>query len=844
MIIHNSAHENLLKAIYKIFNKYFIRIIIGFFISLFIFNLVLVKVFEVDILSIAKQAFEKDVSVKHLPSVDLLHVDIKKKSFDKLIKARENALKKKYITQEEKFPIKGILNYKGNEYLANLRFKGDLTDHLSSNLWSFRIKLKDSKVIKGMNEFSIQRPEARNNLGEFVFLKAIESQGLLSHKYELIRVALNGKASALYALEEHFGTEMIERQERREGPIFKYDESLWWKSRYSFEKLNLNYVLPGAGDFYSLDIDIFSRKKFEKNPKLKKLVNIGANLLEGFNSNELSASEVFDIDAMAKYLALVDIFGAVHGVSTNQLRFYLNPITAKLEIVPYDANAVVKIIKPIGTITREDYISWKGGIHSLFVDKLFKDLQMRKRYYSYLRKFSNKTFFKKLKEEIIKSTQKERLLILSENNSRDFNWRIVDYNLSIIDKYLYPERTLKVYLDSNELELANLHATPVKILRIIDKKGSEEINLELPPRFAGNSLVYNLEKLKREDFVDPVIEYQVAYGENIFTEKIKQRKRYNDKIEKLPTKIKEFPSNKYIVFNKETKEFIFKKGVVQLTESIVFPPNSKVIIQDSTSIDLLSGAKIISYSPIHMRGTKKSPILIYSSDKKGEGIAVLNANEKSIFKHVSFFNLSNLKSKEEEWTLSGSVNFYHSEVDIDNCLFESNIKGDDFLNIINSRFIINNSNFKNTVFDALDVDYGKGKVLNTKFLSSGNDAADFSGSSVSLDNVEFLKTKDKAVSAGENSFIVLKEVKIEDYGIGIASKDLSRVIGESIKILSGTYPIVAFQKKQQYGPAQVILNKLEADFSNKNYLIEEGSILEVNKIVVNGTEKNLRNKFY
>ena len=82
--------------------------------------------------------------------------------------------------------------------------KGDWTDHLLGEKWSFRIETKKKKAFLGMREFSLQHPRTRNYLNEFVLHKLLKYENLPYLRYKFIPVSLNGKYLGIYALEEHF----------------------------------------------------------------------------------------------------------------------------------------------------------------------------------------------------------------------------------------------------------------------------------------------------------------------------------------------------------------------------------------------------------------------------------------------------------------------------------------------------------------------------------------------------------------------------------------------------------------------------------------------------------------
>ena len=50
---------------------------------------------------------------------------------------------------------------------------------------------------------------------------------IIKIKYEFLELYINGEDKGLYVLEEGFGKELIERNKRRNGPIFSLDEDIY-----------------------------------------------------------------------------------------------------------------------------------------------------------------------------------------------------------------------------------------------------------------------------------------------------------------------------------------------------------------------------------------------------------------------------------------------------------------------------------------------------------------------------------------------------------------------------------------------------------------------------------------
>ena len=208
---------------------------------------------------------------------------------------------------------------------------------------------------------------------------------------------------------------------------------------------------------------------------------------------------------------------------------------------------------------------------------------------------------------------------------------------------------------------------------------------------------------------------------------------------------------------------------------------------------------------------------------------------------VEFFNLNN--PKQNNWILTGAVTFFESPVHLSHCSFDGNRGGDDYLNILNTDFIIENSNFSNTSFDALDVDYSNGYIINTSFENIGNDALDISGSIIDFQKNYINIVGDKALSIGENSELTGNNISINNATIAIASKDLSRVEMSDIRILNSDIGLAAYQKKSEYGPATIVIDNLFIDQVKKYYILEEKSKMIINKIEMRDTKGNVSNLF-
>ena len=184
--------------------------------------------------------------------------------------------------------------------------------------------------------------------------------------------------------------------------------------------------------------------------------------------------------------------------------------------------------------------------------------------------------------------------------------------------------------------------------------------------------------------------------------------------------------------------------------------------------------------------------------------------------------------------LTGGVTFYKSNVEIRDSMFVDSF-GEDALNIIHSDMHLENISIVNTFSDAFDGDFVTGSVVNSNFYNigygGGGDAIDVSGSKISINGGEFLKIDDKAISIGEASNALIKNILIKNSGIAIASKDASIVNATNLDLdSSNKFLFMSYMKKPVYGGAKIIIENFKFDKSKNNFAAQTGSSLIINNI--------------
>ena len=225
-------------------------------------------------------------------------------------------------------------------------------------------------------------------------------------------------------------------------------------------------------------------------------------------------------------------------------------------------------------------------------------------------------------------------------------------------------------------------------------------------------------------------------------------------------------------------------------------------------------------------GKKYSQIEFNALKDNWKGIYILNANKKSILDYVTINNTMALS--DGLLNLTGGVNFYKSDVNISNTKFFNSI-AEDSLNIVHSKFILNNVTIDKSISDGFDGDFSTGKISNSNFTNISGDAIDFSGSNILVENSIFKNIYDKAISSGEASNVDINNVFIDNVGVGIASKDGSKTSGNNIKIHNFKMnAAMSYLKKTFYDNPELELKNVMVDDLTNAYSRQNKTYMRIN----------------
>tara|TARA_B110000902_G_scaffold261362_1_gene335985 strand:- start:730 stop:2955 length:2226 start_codon:yes stop_codon:yes gene_type:complete len=669
---------------------------------------------------------------------DILNISIPKKSIKTLKRKRREALEKGLLITDDESWVKANIYHSDTfkNKKIKIRLKGDWLDHLKGEKWSFRVKLTKNNKWKSFSTFSLQDPKTRFYLKEWVLHSWFEKEKILTTKYDFINLKVNDTLKGLYAFEEHFDKSILIRNNKDIGPIMKFTENGLWEMRSERLKMNIASGKDYEPQRMNTDIKAFKEKKILKSKKLTYFTKEAQSLMFDFMHGLKPLKEIFNLDLLAKYYAIIDITRGHHGVFWHNQRFYYNPNIKKLEPIGfdgYDETGKSWLSLPfLGfNLARE--------IHEedILFSNIFSDWEFVKKYVYYLELFSEKTYLDKFVLDIDKELNFRKEYLKKLINDYQFDFKYLFENSKKIKLALKPNSSViqTRTIDTNTLAICNRHCTAIEIVGLSSKK-DEELQL------LKNSLI--IPCTKNTHLPDFSSRINIDAESKYLVYKILGNDRYYYSLIN-PWPIPEFSltsdslvsnliiNNPEYYYNEEKKYVVFSDSS-SLKSSLVIPKNHNVLFLEGASINLLNGASIVTESPIKFLGKAEYPIIVYSSDSSSNGIIVYESSGKSNIDYTVF----------EGFSKNSSLSFVKSNFKISNSSF-INSSAEDFIKVSDSEFSINNCTFNNSFSSGIYISFSQGDFESCNFNNIPNQCFNIECSNVTINNSNILNCNEGIV---------------------------------------------------------------------------------------------------
>lgn len=694
--------------------------------------------------------------------IDAIDIEVAKsssfaKNFFKIITTNgskiDQSLKKKFkAIVSVKYPFGECY------YAAKVRQNGDFKDHLGFSdqgvmQRSLDVKLKNGNIA-GSVHFKLLIPETRGGKNEIISSLILRYLGFIAPETFEVLSNLNGHQSVML-FQENANKELLERNKRREGPIFKGDEDLL----FGYEDFNDFLLLPLALS-RTVNPQWFLKGNSSQWISISSYLKLQSSYLE-FSTSIPDRLEVI-IDPNGSKSDLFEYFDLTllamnghHGLSPNNRRFYYNALTSEFEPIYYDGNV---------DYSESTWLKYKNIRENILprlfansVDEAFFDIFLEQSTIDSLKH----EFEKRVKFEEQGAGKFVEITINSFlDNASELTRQIINQKPQSLET-ISKQSQLDSYIEFQNIK--NVPQTAVVDLRIFGDKFKATL-------LDGTSTILNKEE------VSVLISDNLMHGSRAIL---------------LPNETEEWlekPLEETIVPGFSGR-IITASGI-----KVSFSSENRQIIFEQTSNDdwvLISGGKFNNWK-IFFQGQAEST-LAQSTDQVNNADDINQRfNKYGVTGCLTFLN----------------VNFINTQVALDDGRCE------DSLNIINSQGSLSRIVVNNAHSDAIDIDFSDIEVSAVKVNNAGNDCIDLSGGNYILNIIELSDCTDKGISIGEQSSLLASRLDLESSNIGVSSKDLSKVEIGRADISKSAICTEVKQKKQEFGGAYLNIQELNCGKTN------------------------------
>ena len=718
--------------------------------------------------------FKKEIKdISNIKKVEIKVLKYRNWKLNAIKSIRDNdRILKKY--HKKRFNSKFIVHYNFGEceFKSRIRLHGDKKkEHFSlvggKIRTSIDVDLIDGNFLSSV-KFKLLIPESRMGTNEIFATILLKKLGFISPNTFFTNLKLNDEEYKVI-FQKKAGKEMLENNNRVEGPIFEGDEAILW--------LNNNDL----NNFFHFELEKFSASRLVNANWASKGVNSILITLEAFS--KLQNTYFFSVtkgvnyfinpnnnDIFFKYDLLLMSMNGFHGLRPHNRKFYFNIQNQYFEPIYYDGDI---------NINKKDYIKLYSG-------KLFNNID----YFLYNQNLKDSVF-------------KEINLALEELNISEL---IEEYKKKTGLTQKKSEEDINFFLNSmkkNLVEIKDEISSKSMLMKLNDNWKEEMIKLQKNTDFKQNYIsVYAFNNDENLFSIKCEINLDGCENKMISTEDILNIMENNI-------------LNEYRTVIINVNSLIPKDSI---TTANLF--NDEKIIHSSTGKVEFNKEK----REIHLIQNFSDDWFLFKNQKlENLTIKLFGVKNKKKYK-MNFQKINPIG-------LTGCLTFYKTDFKKTN-ISSKDGECEDSLNLIFSTGELENLSVVNSHSDGVDLDFSEIKIDNVFISNAYNDCMDFSFGIYYIKNLYIINCGDKGISVGEQSKLNINKSKIENVNIGIASKDDSDVNVSELELNTVKTCLSAYNKKQEFNGGYIFVKNLKCKNYYKFFDKDLNSKILVNKKVL------------
>ncbi|WP_298920805.1 hypothetical protein [uncultured Roseobacter sp.] len=639
-------------------------------------------------------------------------------------------------------------------YKARVRQSGDIKDHINllpggNIISSLDVRLREGNVLNA-TRFKLLLPHTRMGVNEVLGTLILRELGFIAPETFMVPASING-ISVQLLFQENAQKELLERNNRREGPIFEGDEDLTWDvdgfDNLELESVSLARLTNGK---WAEKGEISTQISLEAFKRLQAAFLAYADDVEfryygmQLAPNPNAEDHVFETYA----IALLAMTGR-HALRPHNRKFYFNSFTQTFEPIYYDGNLeFLNELKPFERL---------GEAKSLEFFLKHASPEAIEEMATRVEALQNDDAFK---EAFFKRARMEREAADAMMNQS-------------LEAMLSGIATLR------EMQRPYAQDTDQKVVLAFAEK--RQRLADRAADFGFNYRYFDLEG--RTETGDYIGQRVSASGE---AERVSLSS--TELIDLISDN--EFEDDRLLLLSEPDQAIEDEYRILPfLSGELVLSTGAKV------DLDLAASKMIVTQTEaddwVLVRGVHLQGWTI-EFDGNAQSTAILSTQR---------FN---------KFGLTGCLNFFDVTFDA-STVSGAGGQCEDSVNIVSSKGVLTSLTVEDGFADAIDIDFSEISIGNLKVTRTGNDCFDVSSGKFEITSAVLEDCGDKGISVGENSQFEADDVVIDTAAIGVSSKDFSR--SHVVRFVGKEIPICAeaFQKKQEYGGGTLKLDAYDCE---------------------------------
>jgi hypothetical protein len=745
--------------------------------------------------------------------IENLIIDIKFEDFQKLSTNRTHALEDEIIDKTHFESVNAKLRIGNKKYKSKVRLKGYYLDHLATDKWSLKIKVKGTHI-DGMRDFTINAPHTRDFHSSILINDAMRFKGILAQKDGFYNVVLNGKNIGMMYFEERYSEQFTERAKKPLGPILKFDEK---SGIYSF----------------------VDEKKFWTN---NQILRIAASNIENFIEDPANDISLINEDIWAEYLAITFLFKCFHGNKGINLSHYFHPIDKKFQPTSSDNSCGQKDKgRKLDFLPYENEFIYKLISIDSFKEKLVKKLEWWDKSHEATEFISSLNF----KEKILRRTLSREAPFLQEFIVDTAHIADVLKWMSNIKKH---ESDIKQVDELNtfigrKIPQVTLTRDGQKFIFSSNEYSKErykldELIIEYPEK---NEVIKLNNHLSAKEITKAINDLYESNNDFVSGVSYKFKDSYRNKIHEIGVNLFYIQDNfnpfqnsdlptilKYFSLDKSTNDlFLEEDKIITINDTLVIPENYSLKLNKGSTLNFKENIGLVIKGDFNVNGSDKKQVTLQGhSSKNWSGVLVLGNSKSVVMNNIKVIGGNGILNGISH---RGAFTVHNSNINIYNSIFTENLS-EDTLNLVQVKALLDNITISNSKSDGLDVDYGEVKIVNSSFINigrqSGADAIDVSKTKLVIESSYLNNITDKGISVGENSTAIILNTNISKAFVGIVAKDSSSINISNVRLDAISFAdTMSYRKKSNFSGAEIRASNIESFLDNHIVQTNSSSII-------------------